>query len=583
MVTGCKELTATNVLKVQVVQIKPDTAKYAVQPVMWDSQVDTVAVHLTDGSGALVQSDNVVWTTTADSIVSVQPWAQCHRPAAADTARTADIRACLTANRSGDVTIGLKVAQAGLSPETVSFHVRVNEKWTSVAAGRHFTCAVNVHDRLFCWGDGTLIGNGSSPDANVPTAVALPAGLRFSAVHSGGSTTCAVLDPTSVAYCWGDNAFGQAGLGRAPSLQYAPTVVENAMAFLSIAVGNEFSCGISREQPTPSPLASKSGYVTCGGRSDGLLGLATVLGEEACIQLQFGNNAGTKCFYEPGVQYPLLDPAGNDAAASIAVGLEHACAVNKRSRSTFCWGRNDLGQVNGTSSGSVAQPVIVTLAGVADSVTAGYSHTCSLLLAGGAVSCWGRNNSGEAGSFGTTGCPRTSTAAALALPCVVKPQPIPQPGGAFTSLAAGSNFTCGLTTAGAAYCWGDNDFGQLGTSSTLPGSCFAVEPDAEPGATTPHGCSGVPVLVAQPLPLPRTFTSLGVGAYHACGVTAPDGALFCWGLDDLGQLGNGKGGTATGCEFKNVLPTRVVEPDFIPAIACSQSQASAQRVRPTRP
>ncbi len=32
----------------------------------------------------------------------------------------------------------------------------------------------------------------------------------------------------------------------------------------------------------------------------------------------------------------------------------------------------------------------------------------------------------------------------------------------FTALAAGSRHTCGLTSAAAVYCWGDNFSGELG-------------------------------------------------------------------------------------------------------------------------
>jgi alpha-tubulin suppressor-like RCC1 family protein len=81
---------------------------------------------------------------------------------------------------------------------------------------------------------------------------------------------------------------------------------------------------------------------------------------------------------------------------------------------------------------------------------------------------------------------------------------------------AGGNHTCGVTTSGQAYCWGDNDDGQLGDGQLYPVDSF------------------VPTPVAGGL----TFTSMSAGGHHTCGVTT-GGQAFCWGLDTAGQLGTG--------------------------------------------
>jgi len=71
-----------------------------------------------------------------------------------------------------------------------------------------------------------------------------------------------------------------------------------------------------------------------------------------------------------------------------------------------------------------------------------------------------------------------------------------------------------VTTAGAAYCWGDNDNGQLGD-----------------GTTTPRAG---PVAVLGGL----TFVAVGAGDAHTCGITTA-GAAYCWGFNGNGQLGDG--------------------------------------------
>lgn len=89
----------------------------------------------------------------------------------------------------------------------------------------------------------------------------------------------------------------------------------------------------------------------------------------------------------------------------------------------------------------------------------------------------------------------------------------------FTSLAAGGLHTCGLTVSGDAYCWGFNRSGQLGSLTQL---------------TTPTRVSGgVPPMM-----------QLSAGANHTCGLTRA-GVVYCWGDNTFGQIGDGIDRSAT--------------------------------------
>jgi alpha-tubulin suppressor-like RCC1 family protein len=86
----------------------------------------------------------------------------------------------------------------------------------------------------------------------------------------------------------------------------------------------------------------------------------------------------------------------------------------------------------------------------------------------------------------------------------------------FVSVTAGADHACALTDRGEAYCWGSNEFGQLGHGSA---------------DSVPHT---KPVRVSGDL----KFTMLAAGLTHTCGI-ARDGAAFCWGANDSAQLGDG--------------------------------------------
>ena len=81
-------------------------------------------------------------------------------------------------------------------------------------------------------------------------------------------------------------------------------------------------------------------------------------------------------------------------------------------------------------------------------------------------------------------------------------------------IAAGYNFSCAVTTSGAAKCWGSNGDGQLGNGTTTNSSV----PEQVSGLT-----SGV--------------SSISAGGYHSCAVVS--GAAKCWGYGGSGQLGDG--------------------------------------------
>ncbi len=94
----------------------------------------------------------------------------------------------------------------------------------------------------------------------------------------------------------------------------------------------------------------------------------------------------------------------------------------------------------------------------------------------------------------------------------------------FETITAGLRFTCGLTADQAAFCWGDNTLGQLGTGSA-EGACNR-------GGSATDECSRMPEAVEGE----HAFAAISAGATHACAIDT-EGQVFCWGDNHFSQLG----------------------------------------------
>jgi alpha-tubulin suppressor-like RCC1 family protein len=140
-------------------------------------------------------------------------------------------------------------------------------------------------------------------------------------------------------------------------------------------------------------------------------------------------------------------------------------------------------------------------------LVAGREFTCGLRLNGNAH-CWGANDSLQLGATTTQTC-----GSYPAVACSNRPLAL-SGGRAFTSIVAGSRFGCGLQN-GAAFCWGANGNGQLGTGATSA-------PQGSPVATIGG----------------NSFKSLAAGGAHVCGIRNDAASqAMCWGENRFGALG----------------------------------------------
>lgn len=409
----------------------------------------------------------------------------------------------------------------------------LNSDVTLVAAGWAHSCAVTTAGEVKCWGSNRYaqLGDGQAMRSLIPTVVEGLSGAAHT-VSAGSEHSCALVEPQRTGTagndvnCWGWNGSRQLGDGTTDT-QSAPVPVETIDgSALTLISGSFHNCVITDN-------GSTNGATCWGFNGSGRLGTGTAETQESpvavtaltapavaltagyhtCARLGDGsarcwghNNNGQLGDGTTEERLSPVTPIGlaNNVLA-IDAGAYHTCAIvgngSSASGGLHCWGLNRDGQLgDGTLTDSNTPVAVTGLSSGVIAVDAGINHTCAL-LADRTVQCWGRNSSSQLGDGTITR--RTTPVAVSGLSSVQK-------------VAVGGSHTCALLTTGAVHCWGWNGYGQVGDGSTT-------------SRATPVLLSGIPDGTAD----------LTTGDSHTCVVTT-EGAVYCWGEDDYGQLGSAR-------------------------------------------
>jgi hypothetical protein len=200
---------------------------------------------------------------------------------------------------------------------------------------------------------------------------------------------------------------------------------------------------------------------------------------------------------------------GDTGVATVSAGSGATCGL-AATGAAYCWG--GLG-------GRSHVPIRVSYTLDFASVSIGQGYACGITNSGGAAYCRGANSVGQLGTEGDVSSGHSP------------PTPV-QGGRTFTTVSTGSHHACGLTPEGTAYCWGDNAFGKAGAGATSTCRLYS-----DINNSVRHSGERTRSLVPVPVSDSLTFTALTAGGWHTCGLD-PVGMAYCWGLNDLGQLGS---------------------------------------------
>ena len=316
------------------------------------------------------------------------------------------------------------------------------------------SCAILEDGTLSCWGANASgqLGDGEPTSWKTPRKV-----LKYkadgeiedvllssvTAVSTGSAHTCAVISTDAMSGktrvdCWGAGASGQTG-SAAFEDALLPTEVPGSadLKFSAVASGSAFNCAIA------------SGTVRCWGEgSDG----------------QLGNGATAK-------SAAIVQASGLASISKIGAGHAHACALDQNGKMS-CWGNNAYGQLGDGKTASRSTPGAISGfdAKNVTGMAVGHFHSCAIVKDSSSNSgkeanvwCWGNNAYGQLGN---------GTRNNSSVPVKVRGLPA-----SAASISCGAGHTCAVLTTGDAWCWGRNEYGQIGKTAGQLG--------AVPGALMP--------------------------------------------------------------------------------------------------
>ncbi|HEY6476882.1 MAG TPA: RCC1 repeat-containing protein, partial [Polyangia bacterium] len=271
-----------------------------------------------------------------------------------------------------------------------------------------------------------------------PTKIASfpPSGLTATAVSAGGGHSCARLSDGSV-WCWGNNFNGQLGavstmMVNTTPVSYVPLKVSGLPAgAVTVSAGSDETCA-----------ALTDGSVWCwGGNSDGDLG---------------NNSAGGT----PSMTPVKVSGLSGATTVSCSNGSSSVCATC--TGGVCCWGDDTDGQLGNHMSNTLyPAPVMVSGLGSVASLSMGIDHACAV-KPDGTVWCWGLNSFNQLGN-NIFNAINNGTVFGYTVPVQVSylsstPMQI---------VGSGYLASCALANDGSAWCWGDNQGGELGVGESV--------------------------------------------------------------------------------------------------------------------
>jgi alpha-tubulin suppressor-like RCC1 family protein len=461
----------------------------------------------------------------------------------------------------------------GGAPQSRVLPVRIGtQRWQTVASGSYFTEAIRSDGSLWAWGrnDKGELGDGTNLNRAVPVRVGTATNWRSLAL---GANHTLALKADGTLWAWGRDDNGQLGDGTTDgNVNSSPVQVGTdtwrsiaASQYHSLAVrtdgtlwawgfngDSQLGDGTTTQRAVPTQIGSLTTWRSVAAGSFALHGVAirtdgTLWAWGRNVNNQLGNGTAT-------VSRSPVQIGSATTWKQAVVGPTYTVAL-RTDGTLWGWGNNDYGQLGDGSTTNQATPAQMGTVTTWQALSTGNYHTLALRT-DNSVWAFGWNSDGQLGSPDAPNpLHATPTQVGTALD--------------WAAAAVGSDFTVATKTTGELLSWGENISGQLGQGSALKMILPTPAPVAG-AATWQRGSAGLrhgagirsdgslwgwgqngngqtgqgsafnnpPVSTPVPVSAGSTWQSLSAGQEFTLAIRT-DGTLWAWGLNNVGQLGDG--------------------------------------------
>ena len=380
--------------------------------------------------------------------------------------------------------------------------------------------------------------------------------MAWKQVSVGGNYSCGIYYDDKV-YCWGYNGYGEVGVGSAETKIFNPTAIKGDLAnkrVKLVTTGRFHVCAL-----TLDGQAYCWGWNNCGEVGDGTY-------QEKRLPMEVKATVPEDALYGKTIK-------------QISAGNRYTCAVASDNKA-YCWGGNNNYEAGIGITGHLKKPHAVQgdlVGNNIDTVLPGCAHSCALTI-DKKFYCWGYNSGYRPFGFNTTSnevklpiLARDGLLAEIELKRLV-----------LSFLDQGPH-NCAIDKDNKAYCWGSNNYGQLGDQVSVGGIrqikiknednsdkikdisvgdrytcaisfsdkvyCWGSNYYGQLGNNTKTN-SQSPGAVQGEI-ANKTVSGISAGMNHTCAIA--DGDIYCWGRNVYGELGDGT-------TIDSLLPVKIKDP-----------------------